>query len=172
MNFKAGDMSVHPRHEVIAVEPKLFGEVEKDFYVLEIAQRGLFVMVATDGAARLGPRRVVSRKRAKAVLETLRSRERYVTSKPWNRRFRPYTTMVNSGSLDDVAKVLCDLSRTRIGKDLSFGELVDQQPLGFFQQHDIAPTFMGEVIGDATTHDPATHDDHACRSRHGTVLLG
>ena len=125
MNFKVGDMSVHPHHgvgEVIAIEAKLFGEIEKDFYVVKIARSGLTVMVATDAAARLGLRRVISRKRAKEVLETLRSRELHVTSKPWNRRFRAYTTMINSGSIDDVAKVLCDLSRIRIGKDLSFGE--------------------------------------------------
>ena len=41
---------------------------------------------------------------------------------PWNRRFREYTELVNSGSLVEVAKVYRDLWRIRPDRELSYGE--------------------------------------------------
>ena len=125
MEFKVGEMSVHPHHgvgEVKSIETKEIGGTKKSFYVLYIVDSGMKVMVATDAAERLGLRKVVSRKEAKAILEILRIKELAVTSQPWNRRYREYTDMLNSGSLTEVAKVLRDLSLIRQDKDLSFGE--------------------------------------------------
>ena len=56
------------------------------------------------------------------VLEVLEEKKIAVTSQPWNRRYREYTEMLNSGSLYEVAKVLRDLSLIKTDKDLSFGE--------------------------------------------------
>lgn len=125
MNFKVGDKSVHPHHgvgEVTAIEAKEIAGQKKTFYILKIVDRGEKVMVATDAAERLGLRKVVSRKEAKKVLEVLREKKLAVTSQPWNRRYREYTEMLNSGSLYEVAKVLRDLSLIKSDKDLSFGE--------------------------------------------------
>jgi len=41
---------------------------------------------------------------------------------PWNRRFREYTELVNSGRLVEVAKVYRDLWRIRPTRELSYGE--------------------------------------------------
>ena len=125
MQFKVGDKSVHPHHgvgEVTAIEAKEIAGQKKTFYTLKIVGSGTKVMVATDAADRLGLRKVVSRAEAKKVLDVLRERTISVTSQPWNRRYREYTGMLNSGSPYEVAKVLRDLSMIKTDKELSFGE--------------------------------------------------
>lgn len=125
VDFKVGDKSVHPHHgvgEVTAIEAKEIAGQKKNYYILKIVGSGTKVMVATDAAARLGLRKVVSRKEAKKVLDVLRVKEIAVTSQPWNRRYREYTEMLNSGSPYEVAKVLRDLSLIKADKELSFGE--------------------------------------------------
>lgn len=125
MDFKIGDKSVHPHHgvgEVTAIEAKEIAGQKKTFYILKIVDNGMKVMVATDAAARLGLRKVISRTEAKKVFDVLREKKIAVTSQPWNRRYREYIEMLNSGSPFEVAKVLRDLSLLKSDKDLSFGE--------------------------------------------------
>lgn len=125
MEFKVGDKSVHPHHgvgEVTAIEAKDIAGQKKTFYILKIVDSGMKVMVATDAAARLGLRKVISRKEAQKVLAVLREKKIAVTSQPWNRRYREYIEMLNSGSPFEVAKVLRDLSLLKTDKELSFGE--------------------------------------------------
>src|SRR5690606_20949285 len=93
----------------------------QSFYVIHIVETGMKVMVPTAGASGL-LRPIISRQDAKAVVETLKRDEIAVTAQPWNRRYREYTEMLNSGSPVEVAKVLRDLSRLRTDKELSFGE--------------------------------------------------
>jgi len=123
--FKVGDKSVHPHHgvgEVTAIESKEIAGQRKTFYTLSLMAEGTKVMVATDAAAKLGLRPIISRREAKKVVDVLRDKEIAVTSQPWNRRYREYTEMLSSGSPYEVAKVLRDLSVIREGKELSFGE--------------------------------------------------
>ncbi len=125
LEFKVGDKSVHPHHgvgEVIAIETREIAGHETMFYTLSLLGAGTKIMVATDAAARLGLRKVVSRAQAKKVIDVLRDPTIAVTSQPWNRRYREYTEMLNSGSPFEVAKVLRDLSIIRRDKELSFGE--------------------------------------------------
>ena len=125
MDFKIGDKSVHPHHgvgEVTALEAKEIAGQKKTFYILKIVDNGMKVMVATDAAQRLGLRKVISRTEAKKVFDVLREKKIAVTSQPWNRRYREYIEMLNSGSHFQVAKVLRDLSLLKGDKELSFGE--------------------------------------------------
>jgi CarD family transcriptional regulator len=125
MDFKVGDKSVHPHHgvgEVTAIEAKEIAGQQKTFYILKIVDSGMKVMVATDAAARLGLRKVISRKEAQKVFDVLKEKKIAVTSQPWNRRYREYIEMLNSGSPFQVAKVLRDLSLLKSDKELSFGE--------------------------------------------------
>ncbi|MBZ0115413.1 MAG: CarD family transcriptional regulator [Sandaracinaceae bacterium] len=125
MDFKVGDKSVHPHHgvgEVTAIESKEIAGQRKTFYILKIVDSGMKVMVATDAAERLGLRKVMSRKDAQKVLDVLKEKKIAVTSQPWNRRYREYTEMLNSGSPVEVAKVLRDLTLLKTDKELSFGE--------------------------------------------------
>jgi CarD family transcriptional regulator len=125
MEFKVGDKSVHPHHgvgEVTGIEAKEIAGQRKTFYILKIVDSGMKVMVATDAAHRLGLRKVISRNEAKKVYDVLREKKIAVTSQPWNRRYREYIEMLNSGSPYQVAKVLRDLSLIKTDKELSFGE--------------------------------------------------
>ena len=125
LEFKVGDKSVHPHHgvgEVTAIEAREIAGRKTNFYTLSLLGAGTKIMVATDAAAKLGLRKVVSRAQAKKVLLVLEDETLAVTSQPWNRRYREYTEMLNSGSPFEVAKVLRDLSIIRRTKELSFGE--------------------------------------------------
>lgn len=131
MTFTIGDKAVHPAHgvgEITAIEERKLGAATKNFYILKIASAKAdgkpdTIMIAIDAVERVGLRGVMSRKAAKGVIDELKKDEVAVTSQPWNRRFREYTEMLNSGSPVKVAKVLRDLSRVRVDKgELSYGE--------------------------------------------------
>lgn len=125
MKFDIGDNAVHPAHGVGVVgsiEEKTIGGTSTEFYVMQIIDSGMTVMVPTDGVERLGMRNVISKKEANKVMRELKKDEVAVTSQPWNRRHREYTEMLKSGSSIEVARVLRDLSRLRGDKELSFGE--------------------------------------------------
>ena len=124
MSFKVGDKTVHRAHgvgEITSIEEKRIKGQAQSFYVIHIVESGMKVMVPTESADGL-LRPIISRSDAKIVVETLKQDEVAVTAQPWNRRYREYMEMLNSGSPVEVAKVLRDLSRLRGEKELSFGE--------------------------------------------------
>jgi CarD family transcriptional regulator len=123
--FQIGDRAVYPAHgvaEVVSIETKEIAGNRKAFYVLRVVQSDMKLLVPCDGADRAGLRRVATPDVADAVFDVLRSAEVAVKPGPWNRRFREYTELVNSGSLIEVAKVFRDLCRVRPDRELSYGE--------------------------------------------------
>ncbi len=123
--FQVGDRAVYPAHgvaEVVAIESREIAGAHKDFYVLKVLHSEMKLMIPVDGADRAGLRAIVSAEAAKQVFDVLRSAEVAVKPGPWNRRFREYTELVNSGSLLEVAKVFRDLWRIRPDRELSYGE--------------------------------------------------
>jgi CarD family transcriptional regulator len=123
--FQVGDRAVYPAHgvaEITALESKEIAGNRKDFYVLKVLHSEMKLMIPVDGATRAGLRRVVTLEAAEEVFEVLRADEVAVKPGPWNRRFREYTELVNSGSLLEVAKVFRDLWRIRPDRELSYGE--------------------------------------------------
>ncbi len=123
--FQVGDRAVYPAHgvaEVIAIESKEIAGSRKDFYVLKVIHSEMKLLVPCDGADRAGLRDVASAEIAEQVLEVLRAAELAVKPGPWNRRFREYSELINSGRLSEVAKVYRDLSRVRPTRELSYGE--------------------------------------------------
>ena len=79
-------------------------------------------MIPCDGADRAGLRSVATAETVEKVFVVLRADEVAVKPGPWNRRFREYTELVNSGSLIEVSKVFRDLWRIRPERELSYGE--------------------------------------------------
>jgi CarD family transcriptional regulator len=123
--FRIGDRAVYPAHgvaEIVAIESKEIAGTRKDFYVLRVVHSEMKLMIPCDGADRAGLRNVVNAETVAQVFEVLRSGEVAVKPGPWNRRFREYTELVNSGSLVEVAKVFRDLWRIRPDRELSYGE--------------------------------------------------
>ena len=116
---------MYPAHgvaEIVAVETREIAGQRKEFYVLRVVHSDMKLMIPIDGAERAGLRGLVSEQTADQVFDVLRSEEVAVKPGPWNRRFREYTELVNSGSLMEVAKVYRDLWRIRPGRELSYGE--------------------------------------------------
>ena len=123
--FKVGDRAVYPAHgvaEVTAIEMREIAGQRKEFYVLRVVHSEMKLMIPLDGAERAGLRQVVSLEAAEEVFDILKADEVAVKPGPWNRRFREYTELVNSGNLTEVAKVYRDLFRIRPDRDLSYGE--------------------------------------------------
>ena len=116
---------MYPAHgvaEIVAIESKEIAGTRRDFYVLRVVQSEIKLMIPCDGADRAGLREVASPEIADEVFGVLRSSEIAVKPGPWNRRFREYTELVNSGRLVEVAKVYRDLWRIRPTRELSYGE--------------------------------------------------
>jgi CarD family transcriptional regulator len=131
VTFKIGDRAVHPSHgvgELVAIEAQQLAGRPTECYVFKIFGSELKVMVPTAAAVRVGLRPVMKKQEAQQILDIFRSREVAVDLQPWSRRFRVYTDMVKSGLPTEIAKVLRDMYRLKLDKELSFGErrLLDQ----------------------------------------------
>lgn len=124
MQFKVGDKAVYPAHGVGVIkriESRRIGEVNQDFYVLQILSSGATLMVPTSGCERAGMRNLISDDEISKVYAILRSPGK-VSHTTWNRRFRDFNDKLRTGSVGDIAEVLRDLCSLRGDKDLSYGE--------------------------------------------------
>ena len=124
MQFRIGDKAVYPSHGVgviRGIESKEIGGDRLEFYVVEIVASGATVMVPTAATVRIGLRQLSSDNELESVYSILRTPRR-VSQRAWNRRFREFNDKLRTGSLNDVAEVLRDLSSLKEDKPLSFGE--------------------------------------------------
>ena len=129
--FKVGDNTVYPAHGVATVkriEEKSVGGKKKKFYVLEVVDNHMTIMVPTDNAASVGLREIISDKEVKKVYKILKERDIKIDQTTWNRRYREYMEKIKTGSVYEIAEVLRNLFLLRHSKDLSFGErkMLDQ----------------------------------------------
>ena len=123
--FKVGDKVVYPAHgvaEIVSIETRDIGGAPLAFYMLNILENGMRVMVPTSKVEQVGMRDIVSSDEADKVFDVLKKREKMVESTTWNRRHREYMEKIKTGSLFEVAKVLRDLYVLKNDKELSFGE--------------------------------------------------
>ena len=106
------------------IESREIAGATGQFYVVQILESGMKVMVPTAAADAVGLRGVMSKREADQVLAVFRIHEKAVGGGPWNRRQRAYNEMIKSGSPYEVAKVLRDLYAIKFKseKDLSYGE--------------------------------------------------
>ena len=124
MQFRIGDKAVDPSHGVgviRGIESKEISGSRLEFYVVQIVASGATVMVPTDSTIRIGLRQLSSNNELESVYSVLRTPRR-VSQRAWNRRFREFNDKLRTGSLNDVAEVLRDLSSLKEDKPLSFGE--------------------------------------------------
>jgi CarD family transcriptional regulator len=129
--FKVGDNTVYPAHGVATVkriEEKLVGGKKKKFYVLEVVDNHMTIMVPTDNADAVGLREIITDKEVKRVYKILKERDVKIDQTTWNRRYREYMEKIKTGSVYEIAEVLRNLFLLRHSKDLSFGErkMLDQ----------------------------------------------
>ncbi|HTL11959.1 MAG TPA: CarD family transcriptional regulator [Bdellovibrionota bacterium] len=129
--FKVGDNAVYPAHGVTVVkriEEREVGGRKKSFYVLQVVDNQMTIMVPTDNAEAVGLRSIISDKDVKRVYSILKNRDVKIDQTTWNRRYREYMEKIKTGSVYEIAEVLRNLFLLRHSKDLSFGErkMLDQ----------------------------------------------
>lgn len=125
MLFQVGENAVYPAHGMTVVkriEEKDVGGKKKSFYVLQVIENQMTIMVPTDNAASVGLRGVITDKDVKKVYQILKKRDVKIDQTTWNRRYREYMEKIKTGSVFEIAEVLRNLFLLRHSKDLSFGE--------------------------------------------------
>lgn len=123
--FKVGDMAVYPAHgvgEVKSIESREISGSRQLFYVLQILDNGMKIMVPTTNVNAVGLREIISEEEVKAVYDILKERDVKIDTQTWNRRYREYMDKIKTGSVYEIAEVYRDLSLLKSEKELSFGE--------------------------------------------------
>jgi len=89
--FKVGDKAVYPAHgvgEVKSIESKEIMGAKQTFYVLQILDSGMKIMVPTTNINAVGLREVISDQEVDDVYEILKQRDVHIDNQTWNRRYR------------------------------------------------------------------------------------
>ncbi len=123
--FSEGDMAVYPAHGVgviKSIEMQTVAGIDQSFYVLEILDNGMRIMIPTISSESVGLRAIVDETEVSGVLDILADRNVELGTQTWNRRYRDYMEKIKTGSVHEVASVLRDLFLLSVDKDLSYGE--------------------------------------------------
>ncbi len=123
--FTEGDMAVYPAHGVGIIKSILtqtVAGIDQTFYVLEILENNMTIMIPTVSSNNVGLRAIVNKSQVDEVIAILEDRTCEIGSQTWNRRYRDYMEKIKTGSVHEVAAVLRDLFLLSIDKDLSYGE--------------------------------------------------
>lgn len=149
--FKVGDSAVYPAHGLTVIkriEEKDVGGKKKTFYVLQVVENQMTIMVPTENASSVGLREIISNQDVNTVYEILRDRNVKIDQTTWNRRYREYMEKIKTGSIFEIAEVLRNLFLLRHSKDLSFGErkMLDQAKSLLVKEISLARKAKEEVI--------------------------
>lgn len=123
--FKVGDLAVYPAHGVgiiEAIENKDIMGCKQLFYVMKILGNNMKIMIPQNGAQSVGLRGLITKEEIPRVYDILKERDVTVDKQTWNKRYKEYWEKIKTGSAYEIAKVLRDLLRLKVDKDLSFGE--------------------------------------------------
>lgn len=123
--FAEGDMAVYPAHGVgviKSIETQSVAGVDHKFYVLEILENSMTIMIPTASSENVGLRAIVNKTQVNEVIKILEDRTIEIGSQTWNRRYRDYMEKIKTGSVHEVAAVMRDLFLLSVDKDLSYGE--------------------------------------------------
>lgn len=123
--FKVGDCAVYPSHGIAIIkridEREVAGK-KKSFYVLQVVENQMTIMIPTDNASTVGLRGIINDDEVKQVYQILQKKDIKIDQTTWNRRYREYMEKIKTGSIYEIAEVLRNLFTLRHQKDLSFGE--------------------------------------------------
>jgi CarD family transcriptional regulator len=123
--FKVGDLAVYPAQGVGVIEAIENQEImgsEQTFYVMKILDSNMKIMIPQNGANSVGLRGLITKDEIPRVYDILKERDVIVDKQTWNKRYKEYWEKIKTGSAYEIAKVLRDLLRLKVDKDLSFGE--------------------------------------------------
>lgn len=123
--FQVGDVAVYPAHgvgEIKSIESREISGTTHTFYVLQILDNGMKIMVPTKNVNAVGLREIIGEEEVEAVYLILKERDITIDNQTWNRRYREYMDKIKTGSIYEIAEVFRDLMLLRSEKELSFGE--------------------------------------------------
>ena len=107
--FKAGQNAVYPVHGVVEVqgveEKEILGS-KKAFYILNVLESNVKLMVPTDNINSVGLRPVVAKNEVKKILDILREEDGKIPKlgvQSWNKRYKEYADKVKSGDIYEIA---------------------------------------------------------------------
>lgn len=149
--FKVGESAVYPAHGIAVIkriDERDVGGKKKSFYVLQVVESAMTIMVPTDNAAAVGLRSIISDQDVSEVFRILKKRDVKIDQTTWNRRYRDYMEKIKTGSIYEIAEVLRDLFLLRHSKDLSFGErkMLDQAKSLIVKEISIARKTQESVV--------------------------
>ena len=122
--YQIGDKVVHPMYGagvVDSIVQKLVGGVLRDYYILELPNRSMVVMVPTENCEEIGVRPVVDEEQADRVLAAIPEIQVEMTAN-WNHPYRENMERMKSGDLFEVARVIKGLTIRDQDRGLSTGE--------------------------------------------------
>lgn len=122
--YQVGDKVVHPMHGagiVDSIVKKKVDGVEQDYYVMQLPNRSMVVMIPVNNSEQIGVRPVVNQEQADAVLKAIPMLQVEMTSN-WNRRYRENLDRIKSGDPLEVARVIRGLTDRDNKRGLSTGE--------------------------------------------------
>ena len=124
--FKVGDLAVYPAQgvgRIEAIEKKVVGGTENDFYILKIIENNMVIMIPTWNVEQVGLRNLIDKDDIVNVYDVMsRDHDVQIDKQAWNRRHKDYMDKIKTGSIYDIAEVYRNLSILKNTKDLSFGE--------------------------------------------------
>ncbi len=124
LEFTTGDLVVYPAHgvgRVEGVETLTVAGQNVNLYAITFDKDRMRLKVPVDKVKASGLRRLSSKERLKAALETLRGKAR-VKRTMWSRRAQEYEAKINSGDPVSIAEVLRDLKRPNDQSEPSYSE--------------------------------------------------
>ena len=122
--YHIGDKVVHPMYGAGVVESivqKTVDNVVRDYYILQLPNRSMVVMVPTENCEEIGVRPVVDREQADRVMAAIPDIQVEMTAN-WNHRYRENMERMKSGDLLEVATVIKGLTMRDQKRGLSTGE--------------------------------------------------
>ncbi len=125
VTFSVGDHAVYPGHgvgQIVGIETKEMMGSKFEFYICQIMETGMKVMIPKNNVASVGLRPIISKEEASKVIDILKVTEVKIDNQTWNRRYREYMEKIKTGSVYEIAEVLRDLFILKVDKELSFGE--------------------------------------------------
>lgn len=122
--FKVDDHVVYPMHgvgQISDITTQVVLKKRKKYYVVELLNTKMRVMVPVDKAKEIGLRKIINKREVNKVLNLLK--EDYVEQdEDWKVRYQNNLAKVKSGSIKEVAEVARNLYKRAKDKELSIME--------------------------------------------------
>ena len=109
--FSVGEKIVYPMHGagvIDSIETKEIGGKPTDYYKVRITSGNIMLMIPVENNSAMQLRSVISKEKAKTVLENFGSQTEELDI-PWNKRYKYNVDRLKTGEIENVSDVLCEL---------------------------------------------------------------